>query len=137
MALWAKLMTVATAFAVALTGAGVILLWFTLKETAEGVDAMRQEQRAWLSIGLKAVSDLTFKDGEGRLAFEFSVKNHGASPAIFANILAECSAKVFGEFETLNILRTRTSRPENSKGVGRFSVFPGSEEVRKMNMPFP
>ena len=47
MSIWALGVLIVSIFALVITALGVYFVWMTLKETAAGVDVMRDEQRPW------------------------------------------------------------------------------------------
>lgn len=109
MAFWAERMTWATYGSVALTFAGVLLIWRTLKHTRRTADAaiaaveegqrtadaaieanrinrdmFIRDQRAWLSISnFKIIDDLVWNDGSvATTKIRHDVKNVRRSPAL-------------------------------------------------------
>ena len=77
MARWAAYMLVATVIMAVITGAGVVLVWLTLRSTADGLDIMRDEQRPLISPKLCRVEA---SNGRGRHVY-FEWENLGNGPA--------------------------------------------------------
>jgi hypothetical protein len=142
MALWAKLMTLASVAGTGLTALGIYLVWGTLSETRKATlaaqssaEAAIADQRPWLKLSVGILGDVFFDEKDVRVIVAWKIKNVGRSPATAVNV--QVSGAPLPQ-DTIGRKRTRDfATGWASKGLSNenITLFPEVEHSGSVSIP--